>query len=1065
MGQGYSSTVRDGDIYLDHGDLDQAEAKFLTLQSQAVPAHASDETLMIYASCKLQASMNLGLISMCRGQHLQAEKYMCEAAQLEVRHSNSQRQHHVNTLAIFYLAATSCLSPKSESEHLLQRISTSPFVIRALEARAEHATLFACSHAWLLFLLGRPLSVVLAPLLRVESATSRIVYNTPDSVVATINFEIDGELEDVELGDDEIGDIPSDDDNDDDGLTGAADDDVAASAKQRKDDPSTPNGKTGASSVSGATSPSNYLESKSRRPSPMLELVKAIALTNDSGVEAIQVQALAQAARAMGMEAQRTVFGGALPLLYSMWRNRGVALQKLGRHQASLVPFMIALASNWTHLEAWVDLAQAYSHAGDDHRARRYLALLTDVIAPNDSIGWMERSRICLKSGKYAEAAMCCDRVTLDIDPANIEAWERRAFCTLQLRRWNSRAIFEALELTDTALALNPFHIPSLRTKACALIECGRNSEASTALEVLLQHAPNDAEVLFAKATLLRHLRQYDEAIFWGGKALAANPHSADVALQIALCYFQMASQLDHSNKNGTTSTSPHSYPIDASSQSPHSSSSSSASSASSTTSSNGNSTSTSHANEGGRSTPNGGSSTDSPSLRSSGAMSNSMSCDPSLMPDGTFVGTLPFNLADSVEYPNMLTVMAHLHSTPNLSVVNQGLEATEVALDIATRYPEHDGPFHFYFEPSALPRTKGDTYADDQDLMLKLQNQFVKSQIWATRALLLAHSHRTSEALTAADHAIEEAPECPAQAYIAKGDVLQMGDKPAEDIHALYLKALDSDPQSEFALLSLIHFLLSKGEGKEALKYSTRLAKLAEDGVALNTRLGIEVHASTLFHLANYDAAYQYCVDNVPKLVDESQEHGHHPFKSPRPAHLEDSRLSDNANESTGEDAPHLDEEDDPYHVRLLNIAAQSLHQLGRCDEAQSLFDRSLRPDPMNVYTWNEKARCLLQNRRFDDALNYLDRALVLDPSDVRTTCNRALCICLLGNIEEGANILSQMEKGPNHKEASEWLLSLSPTERAFHFDSLTAARELKKRRDREASAQVEERADHEEM
>lgn len=1045
MGQGYSSTVRDGDIYLDHGDLDQAEAKFLTLHSQAVPAHASDETLMIYASCKLQASMNLGLICMCRGQHLQAEKYMGEAAQLEVRHSNSQRQHHVNTLAIFYLAATSCLSPKPESEHLLQRIITSPFVVRALEARAEHATLIACSHAWLLFLLDRPLSVVLAPLLRIESTTSRIVYNTPDSVVPTINFEIDGELEGVELGDDEIGDIPSDDDNDDDGLTGATDDDATTSPKKRKDTPTSPNGKTGSSSSAPPTTePTNYLESKSRRPSPMLELVKAIALTGDSSVETIQVQALAQAARAMGMEAQRTVYGGVLPVLYSMWRDRGYALQKLGRHQASLVPFMIALACNWTYLEAWVDLAQAYSHAGDDQKARRYLALLTDVIAPNDSIGWMERSRICLKSGKYAEAAMCCDRVTLDIDPQNIEAWERRAFCTLQLRRWNSRAIFETLELTDTALALNPFHVSSLRTKACALIECGRNSEASTAIEVLLQHAPHDSEVLLAKATLLRHLRQYDEAIFWGGKALAANPHSADVALQIALCYFQMASQVDFSKKTSTSSTSSHSHP---------------ASAASSASSSASNSTSPGE----GRNTPT-GSSIDSPSLRNSGALSNSMSCDPSLMPDGTFVGTLPFNQADSIEYPNMLTVMAHLHSTPNMSVVNQGLEATEVALDIATRYPEHDGPSHFYFEPSALPRTKDDTYADDQDQMLKLQNQFVKSQIWATRALLLAHSHRTSEALTAADHAIEEAPECPAQAYIAKGDVLQMADKPAEEIHSLYLKALESDPQSEFALLSLVHFLLSKGEGKEALKYSTRLAKLADDGVALNTRLAIEVHASTLFHVANYDAAYQYCMDNVPKLADDSETHGHRRHKNihrtPR-ASLEDTRVSNNATESTGEDTPHLDEEDDPYHVRLLNIAAQSLHQLGRCDEAQSLFDRSLRPDPMNVYTWNEKARCLLQNRRFDDALNYLDRALVLDPDDVRTTCNRALCICLLGNIEEGADTLSQMEKGPNHKEASEWLQSLSPTERAYHFDSLTAARELKKRRDREASAQAEERSD----
>jgi tetratricopeptide (TPR) repeat protein len=398
-------------------------------------------------------------------------------------------------------------------------------------------------------------------------------------------------------------------------------------------------------------------------------------------------------------------------------------------------------------------------------------------------------------------------------------------------------------------------------------------------------------------------------------------------------------------------------------------------------------------------------------------------------MPDGTFVGTLPFNQADAVEVPNMLTVMAHLHTKPNPAEVASGLEATEMALEVASRHPDHDSPSHFFFEPSALPRTKNSKFADEEESTRKLQSQYVKSQIWATRALLLAHANRLSDALSAVEHAVHEAPECPSLALVAKGDILTMSKSPAEEIFPVYLKAIEHDPNSEFAHLAIIHLLLSNGEGREALKFSTKLLQLADDGYLLNPRLAIEVHASILFHLCNYDAAVKICIAHLP------------------PQGNDDERTSE-------------DSEEDPYHIRLLNIVAQSLHQQGKCEEAQSYFDRALRPDPMNVYTWNEKGRCLMQAKRFDDALNYFDRALVLNPDDIRSICNRALCLCLLGNVSQGSEILIEYEKGGNHSAAAEWLQSLSPTERAFHFDSMTAARELKKRRDREAVTRRDEQA-----
>jgi tetratricopeptide (TPR) repeat protein len=1065
MGQGYSNTIRDGDSYFDRGQLDEAETQYLIMQAQKRPEGASDDTLMSYASCKLQASMNLGVIYMMRGQTSQAEKYLGEAVQLEVKHSDSERRHHVNTLAVLYLASMSCLSPKPESEHLLQRIMTSRFVSRALETRLEHANLVACVHAFLLFRLDRPLPIVLAPLLRFEPFASRIVYNQPDSTMATTHFEVDGELEGVELDqeDDDIGDVPSDDDTD------LVSDETPE--RSSKGSSTTSSGGGSMSQSSEGENRPNYFVTKATRPSPFLELVRAIVLTHDPLIDPEQTQALAQAARARAIEQIRTVYAGAPPSLFSLWRNRGLALQRLERHAAASVAFMLALACHWTSVEAWVELARSYSNAGRDEDARNHLAILTDTIAPNLPDGWLERSRICMKSGKFAEAAMCCDRITLDIDPSNIEAWARRAFATLQLRRWNSRAILETLQLTDSALNLNAFHVPTLRTKAAALVEHGRYSEAHDAVDVILTQAPNDAEAIHTKATAFRHMHRYEEAILWYKRALNANPHSADVALHLAICYFQMAtasayrptvsssSTLETNNSaaspsNGdaglsNTISGPKSAPIPVNAASTSASSDGLSRSPS-------NSNQTSDLNSKIVSAP----SFSGPSLRSSSnqlpgngvnssALANSMTCDPSLMPDGTFVGTLPFNQAEASEYPTMITVMAHLRGEARMSDVVNGLEATELALDISTRYPVHDGPEHFYFEPSSLPRMPNERYGDETLDLVRAQNQFVKSQIWATRALLLAHARRLSEALTAIDHAIEESSHYLTLAYIAKGDVLALSHKPAEDVFAAYRKALEHDPDSEYALLSIIHLLLSQGESKEAFKFTTRLSKLANDGFLLNPRLAIEIHASTLFHLAQYDQAFKYCLEHLPTKNEG-------PKISPR------SMATSSASEPSNSPEQSSESEEDVYHVRLLNIAAQSLHQLGKCDEAQSYFDRSLRPDPLNVYTWNEKARCLLQNKRFDDALHYFDRALVLDPNDIRTICNRALCICLLGNIEEGTATLLQMEKGQRHKEASEWLTSLSPSERAYHFDSLTAARELQKRRDNEASvSRSEERTE----
>lgn len=1076
MGQNYSAIVQEGDAHFDQGELDEAETRYLSIVGQKEPANASDETLLSFGRSKLQANMNLGLIHMCRGQYSQAEKYLGEAAQLEVRHSDSQRQHHVNTLAVFYLAATSCLHAKIEAEHLIQRITTSSFVNRALETRLEHASLVACARAWLLFLLDRPLPIVLAPLAHVEPHTTRITYNTIDSITPCINFEVDGELEGVEVDlDDEIGDVPSDDDLDlDDEPSGPT-----SPQKDKKPSPATPTKPTTAASSNGTP---NFFDSKSKRANPNVELVKSIVLSSDPKIDTILVQALAQAARALGMEHGRSYYIGGVPKLYSLWKARGEALRQKERHRASLVPFIIALASNWTCLDAWVSLARAYGDSGELDLARRYLSVLTDIIAPNDIIGWLERSRICLKSGKFAEAAMCCDRVTLDIDPKSVDAWERRAFATLQLRRWSSRAIAEALEHTRAALNLDPTHTGALLTESYALLASGLHSNALAALDKLLTQAPTNAEAIHAKAVALRCARNYDSAIEWAKNSVSASPQSADVALHLAHCYLELSTERVIGHAHASSSSSSSNSPIVAPTPIPAVPKSSTPSISES----------------------------ESPKVGSGRAAHGMATCDPSLMPDGTFVGSLPFNQSGSDHAPTMLTIMARLHNPPKTAIVTLGLDATETALDVATRYPGFDGPSHFFSDPSYLPRTKKERYADDSEQLVKLQNQFVKSQIWASRAVLLALAHRGSEALTAADHAIEESPDYPVYALITKGDVVQLShakaptpgfstpsDSPrnissvdtsesAAEAHSLYQRALEFDPESEAALLSIIHLLLSNNAAKEALKHSTKLAKLAAEGALQRPKLAIEVHASILFHLGQYDAAYHFALEHISNEDVNGETVPVRRDGTPEPARpsVELSRGSGSSSSSSGRNSPRdaskgneptsfstiasasMDAPNDveeTYQVRLLNIAAQSLHQLGKCEESQQFFDRSLRRDPLNVYTWNEKARCLLQNRRFEDALNYFDRALVLDPADLRTICNRSLCRCLLGHLDEGAESLLALEKGSKAEEAAQWLQSLSPTERAYHFDSLSAARESKKRRDREnvAVADTDEQPD----
>ena len=171
----------------------------------------------------------------------------------------------------------------------------------------------------------------------------------------------------------------------------------------------------------------------------------------------------------------------------SILYNRGVVLDRLGRHADAVASFDQALA-----------------------------------VQPRDVAALVNRGNALHALRRFAEALGSFDRA-LAIAPRNVEARYNRGNALLAMNRHE-----EALASFDQAIAHRPGHADALLNRGLALAALGRHAEALESYRRLLAIDPRRVEAHYNSGNALRALERDADAIACYDAALALQPDHAD---------------------------------------------------------------------------------------------------------------------------------------------------------------------------------------------------------------------------------------------------------------------------------------------------------------------------------------------------------------------------------------------------------------------------------------------------------------------------------------------------------------------------------------------------------
>jgi tetratricopeptide (TPR) repeat protein len=97
-------------------------------------------------------------------------------------------------------------------------------------------------------------------------------------------------------------------------------------------------------------------------------------------------------------------------LLYEAWNNRGISLDKLGRHNEAIMSYDKVISLKPDKFEAWYNRGSTLDKLG---RYKEAIASYEKAISlnPDEFKAWHMKGLICLKRGEYSESISCFDRV------------------------------------------------------------------------------------------------------------------------------------------------------------------------------------------------------------------------------------------------------------------------------------------------------------------------------------------------------------------------------------------------------------------------------------------------------------------------------------------------------------------------------------------------------------------------------------------------------------------------------------------------------------------------------
>ncbi len=170
------------------------------------------------------------------------------------------------------------------------------------------------------------------------------------------------------------------------------------------------------------------------------------------------------------------------------WFDRGVKLERLGRHEEAIAAFDSAIS-----------------------------------IAPGLAFPWYVRGNALYELGHYSHAIDCYKKA-LELDPDYADAWNNLGLSAFKLYHYT-----DALAAYDQAIARDPSNAFSWNNRGVTLLVLKKNEEAIDAFDHALAIDPNYIEPLENKSNALRALGRYADVIYTYGAILRLDPRNARI--------------------------------------------------------------------------------------------------------------------------------------------------------------------------------------------------------------------------------------------------------------------------------------------------------------------------------------------------------------------------------------------------------------------------------------------------------------------------------------------------------------------------------------------------------
>src|SRR6266568_6936023 len=190
----------------------------------------------------------------------------------------------------------------------------------------------------------------------------------------------------------------------------------------------------------------------------------------------------------------------------SAWFEYGVALNRLGRFEESLVAYDRALALDPSNASAHYNRGMTLDELG---RFEDALAAIDQALklGLNDADTHNGRGKALLDLGRFADALAVFDQAVA-LDPSNASAHNNRGVALCDLGRFQ-----DGLVAFDQAFTLNPSNANYPSGRSWALLNLGRVEDALAACDQALALNPNNFSALLNKGIALTEIADFDNAL------------------------------------------------------------------------------------------------------------------------------------------------------------------------------------------------------------------------------------------------------------------------------------------------------------------------------------------------------------------------------------------------------------------------------------------------------------------------------------------------------------------------------------------------------------------------